>query len=349
MTNATILIIEDNEELRENLEETLEIIGYKVITAADGQEGIRKALDFPPDLILCDVMMPKLDGYGVLNILSQKPATSDIPFIFLTAKTERADWRRGMNLGADDYITKPFYKDELLGVISAKLKKSQRLRERFNNPADGWNAFITATAGKDAMLQLTNEQQQKHLKKKEFLFQEGTYPRFLYYVRSGQIKLIKTSDYGKEYIVETCSAGSFIGYTASIGQQPYSFAAVALEPSVVTLIPKDEFLRLLYSDRDVAVQLIRVLSKNVVAKEEQLLQLAYSSVRKRVANALLALNEKQSATSIHILRDDLAGMVGTARETVIRLLSEFKSDGYIEVENGLITIIKADKLAGMPE
>jgi DNA-binding response OmpR family regulator len=106
-----ILVIEDNSEVRENLEEILELSGYEVVVAEDGKVGVDKAISEKPDLILCDVMMPRLDGFGVLNILSKRSQTADIPFIFLTAKTEKSDFRRGMNLGADDYITKPFYKD----------------------------------------------------------------------------------------------------------------------------------------------------------------------------------------------------------------------------------------------
>ncbi len=102
-----ILIIEDNEDIRENLAEILELAGYESFTAENGKIGVEIAEKLMPDLILCDVMMPVLDGFGVLSILNKKPQTADIPFIFLTAKAEKADFRYGMNLGADDYITKP--------------------------------------------------------------------------------------------------------------------------------------------------------------------------------------------------------------------------------------------------
>jgi len=112
-----ILVIEDNLEVRENLAEILELSNYIVDIAVNGKEGVQKALSNPPDLILCDVMMPNLDGYGVVKILDSKPITSDIPFVFLTAKAEKSDMRKGMNLGADDYITKPFDDVELLDAI----------------------------------------------------------------------------------------------------------------------------------------------------------------------------------------------------------------------------------------
>ena len=117
-----ILVIEDNQEVREVLEEVLELSGYDVNTAEDGAVGAKKALENIPDLIICDVMMPKLDGFGVLNILSKKPETADVPFIFLTAKAEKDDFRRGMNLGADDYIQKPFKPNELVSRIKRLIK-----------------------------------------------------------------------------------------------------------------------------------------------------------------------------------------------------------------------------------
>jgi CheY-like chemotaxis protein len=109
-----ILIIEDNTDVRENLAEILTLSGYTVETASNGKIGVEMALLNPPDLILCDIMMPELDGYGVLHIVSRNAKTADVPFVFLTAKAEKEDFRRGMSLGADDYINKPFDDTALL-------------------------------------------------------------------------------------------------------------------------------------------------------------------------------------------------------------------------------------------
>src|SRR3954465_5515474 len=103
-----ILVIEDNEEVRENTSEILELSNYKVFTAENGKQGVEIATREKPDLIVCDIMMPVLDGYGVLHLLSKNQDTSMIPFIFLTAKSEKTDFRKAMELGADDYLTKPF-------------------------------------------------------------------------------------------------------------------------------------------------------------------------------------------------------------------------------------------------
>src|SRR3569623_1713236 len=118
-----ILLVEDNNEIRENTCEILEMANYEVATAANGKEGYEVALRENPDLIICDIMMPVLDGYGLLHLISRNEDLKSIPFIFLTAKTERIDFRKGMEMGADDYITKPFTDIELLNAIESRLQK----------------------------------------------------------------------------------------------------------------------------------------------------------------------------------------------------------------------------------
>ncbi|MEZ4931838.1 MAG: response regulator [Saprospiraceae bacterium] len=204
-----ILIIEDNDEVRENLEEILDLYGYDTTTAENGKVGVEKAITNPPDLILCDIMMPELDGFGTLNILSKKPATADIPFVFLTAKSEKEDFRRGMNLGADDYVTKPFYKDELLQVIETRLKKSERLKKTFDGTPTGLTSFINEARGYEALKKLSDEQTTKSFRKKDQIFAEGDLPRYMYLVNSGKVKLYKTNDYGKEYIIHIAKQGEF--------------------------------------------------------------------------------------------------------------------------------------------
>ncbi|MGL5033940.1 MAG: putative bifunctional diguanylate cyclase/phosphodiesterase [Microcystaceae cyanobacterium] len=122
---ATILVIEDAFSIRELIREFLQLEGFEVEAASNGLEGVAIAQEARPDLIICDVMMPSLDGYGVLKALQQRPETSVIPFIFLTAQGTRQDIRHGMNLGADDYLIKPFSNDELLEAIAIRLKKRE--------------------------------------------------------------------------------------------------------------------------------------------------------------------------------------------------------------------------------
>jgi len=343
-----ILVIEDNAAVRENLEEILELSGYDVLTAQDGTDGVEKAVEARPDLILCDVMMPKLDGFGVLNILSKKSQTADIPFVFLTAKAEKNDIRRGMNLGADDYVTKPFYKDELLVVIETRLRKSEHLRAIFTGTEQSLTAFINEVRGYDELKKLSSEHKIKRFKKREMLFEESDYPRYLYFMVKGKVKVFKTNEDGKEYILDVCKEGDFVGYLDLIRAAEYTESAAALEDSEVALIPREDFITLISANRDVASQLIKMLANNVSEKEEQLLQLAYNSVRKRVASALLLLSEKEGQAQISVLRDDLARIVGTAKESVIRMLAEFRDDNYIDIVEGDILIKAADKLRNMP-
>lgn len=342
-----ILVIEDNLEVRENLEEILELSGYSVDSAEDGKVGVEKVLQQKPDLILCDVMMPKLDGFGVLNILSKRTDTSDIPFIFLTAKAEKSDFRRGMNLGADDYITKPFYKDELLAVIETRLRKSDQLRKKFDKTAQGLSAFINEARGYEELKKLSAERKIKSFKKREIVFEEGDYPRYLYFVQHGKVKLFKTNDDGKEYIINIYKEGEFFGYIDLIKDSEYSESAAALQETELSLIPKDDFIQLMYGNRDVASQLIKMLANNITDQEQQLLNLAYNSVRRRVADAIIFLSEKEEKEDITILRDDLARIVGTAKESVIRMLTEFKMDGYIDIIDGVIHIRDKQKLKNL--
>ena len=127
----SILLIEDNDELRDNTAEILELANYKVTAAANGKLGIQAALQQKPDLIICDVMMPELDGYGVLHLVNKNTELSGVPFIFLTAKSERSDFRKGMEMGADDYITKPFTDIELLNAIESRLKKNDLVKNSY--------------------------------------------------------------------------------------------------------------------------------------------------------------------------------------------------------------------------
>jgi len=344
-----ILIIEDNLEVRENLAEILELSNYDVTTAENGKIGVAKATEVRPDLIICDVMMPELDGFGVLRILGKNPMTMNIPFIFLTAKAEKTDFRKGMNLGADDYITKPFDDAELLEAIEIRLKKGEILQQNFDQNAAGLHDFMAEARAREALTHLAEECEIRKYEKKSSLYQEGQYPKAVYFVNSGKIKGSKSGDYGKSLTTNLYKTGDFIGTTALIKNEPYEETAEILEAAELSIIPKDEFLDLLYTNRDVSHRFIRMLANNLAEKEAQLLHLAYDSVRKRIADALVRLQEKYDNDStenfsISLLRDDLAAIVGTAKETVVRTLREFKTDELIEIKGSTITILDLEGL-----
>lgn len=146
-----ILIIEDNNELRDSVKDFLEAEDYEVVEASDGMEGLHKAKELIPDLIICDIMMPKLDGYKVISSLKQNNSTSLIPFIFLTSKAERTAQREGMELGADDYLTKPFTRDELLRAINTASEKRQKLIEQLSMEVN------KNSSGEFVMLRIANK------------------------------------------------------------------------------------------------------------------------------------------------------------------------------------------------
>lgn len=124
---SRVLMIEDEQSIREEVMEWLEFEGFDVTAASNGREGVAAALAQTPDVIVCDVMMPGMDGYEVLTTLRDNPQTAPTPFIFLTAKADRAYMRHGMEMGADDYLTKPFTRAELLSAIQMRLKRSEHI------------------------------------------------------------------------------------------------------------------------------------------------------------------------------------------------------------------------------
>jgi CRP-like cAMP-binding protein/DNA-binding NarL/FixJ family response regulator len=341
-----ILIIEDNEDIRENLAEILELAGYEAHMAENGKIGVEKAEKVLPDLILCDVMMPVLDGFGTLSILNKKPQTADIPFIFLTAKSEKADFRYGMNLGADDYITKPFESNELLSVVELRLKKSEKIKAALGNGNDIGH-FINEAKGLEALKNLADERETRQFSKKNAIYTEGSVPRYLYYIQKGKVKTYKTNEDGKELIINVLGEKEMFGHIDLLSGGNYTESAAALEDCALTLIPKEDFFTLLFSNKDVSAKFIKMLAGNIANKEEQLLNLAYNSVRKRVADALTILHSRYGTEPISMLREDLAALAGTAKETVIRTLTDFREEKMIDVEDGRISILKPEKLKSL--
>ncbi|AFY70795.1 response regulator receiver modulated diguanylate cyclase/phosphodiesterase [Thalassoporum mexicanum PCC 7367] len=151
-----ILVIEDMEALREEVIDTLSYEGFDVMGAENGLVGVKIAQSFLPDLIVCDVMMPELDGYATLEILRQNPETAAIPFIFLTAKADKGDMRQGMELGADDYLTKPFTVSELIGAVNARLRKYAALRTQYDKKLRQTEAKLEYVANRDELTKLPN-------------------------------------------------------------------------------------------------------------------------------------------------------------------------------------------------
>lgn len=348
----TILLIEDNLEMRENTAEILELDNYKVLAAKNGKEGVDLAQSNKIDLIICDIMMPVLDGYGVLHMLSKNPETASIPFIFLTAKSERMDFRKGMEMGADDYITKPYDDIELINAVESRIRKNELLRTEFSKDLEGLDNFFKDLKNLGDMGKLSNARTNKVFKKKQTIFSEGSYPHGLYFINSGKVKTYKTNADGKEYITGLYKEGDFIGYHALLEEGVYLESATALEDTETSLVSKEDFFTLIYKNSEVSKKFIKMLSDSVVEKEKALLKLAYNSVRKRIAEALVELKSKYQKDgsrpfSMSVLREDIANMAGTSQETTIRMLADFKEEKLIEISGGTITIVNSEKLEKM--
>ncbi|MGZ8524218.1 MAG: response regulator [Chitinophagaceae bacterium] len=343
-----ILLVEDNEDIRNNTAEILELSGYKVIVAENGKRGVELAIEHKPDLIICDIMMPVLDGYGVLHAVHKNDEIKNTPFIFLTARTERSDFRKGMELGADDYITKPFDGTELLNAVDSRLKKIDLLRQELLPGLNGLTDLMRATFGKKAILSLTEDRNINRYKKKQIIYSEGNHPNRLYYVVKGKVKAYKANEDGKQLVTELFCPGDFLGHIALLGDTVYKDTAETLEETELAIIPKEDFDELVNKNAQVTQKFIQLLAKNIAEKEDQLLGLAYNSLRKKVADALLLLQRKYQKKEenffIDISRENLATIAGTATESVIRTLSDFRSEKLIGMKDGNITIINQKKL-----
>lgn len=332
-----VLVIEDQMELRENIAEILELADYEVQTALHGKAGVSAARHWQPDVILCDIMMPELDGYGVLHMLSRDPQTASIPFIFLTAKTERESLRKGMAMGADDYLTKPFEDSELLDAIEARIRRVDHLTSA-SRDADSLSGLLSGSP-EEALRQLRETCRKRTVKKKENLYHQGDDSHFLYFLLSGQIKRVRGDAFGKELVTDVLQAGTFFGHYEILAEVPHQDEAVAMTESEVELIPAADLRELIRNNREVSAHFLKWIAARVNDQEERLLKLAYQPVRERAADALLMLFDQQAGDTIHVSRDDLASMVGTATESLIRVLSTFKSEGFIDASGRAIRLM----------
>lgn len=347
----TILLIEDDPVLRENTAELIELSGYHTITASNGKIGVEQALKTHPDLIVCDIMMPEMDGYTVIETLSKNPSTKGIPFIFLSAKTERQDIRKGMNLGADDYITKPFTEDELLSAIESRLAKMAIISE-------GSSRFISSNGKEESKLRDLNDLknffddngEEFKFKKGDIIFEEGQNSNYIYLIRSGTVKAHSLDEHGKELITSIYREDDLFGYTTFNSNMPYQNFATALDDSELVGITRNELTKILNDNHDVAMDMLDLLSADLSGARAQLLEMAYSSVNKKTAATILKFAEKlnkKTSEAIKISRNDLASVAGIATETLIRTLSGFKKDGIIEIEGRNIKILDLERLQGI--
>lgn len=344
----TILLIEDDKALRENTEELLELSGYSVITAPNGKIGIALAKDNLPDIIVCDIMMPVIDGYGVLENLSADEKTKQIPFIFLSAKTEHKEIRKGMDMGADDYLTKPFEEEDLISAIESRMAKAELMNRMLDKTSSDHGVSRDEMRTLHELKNFFDDNGEVlHYDQGELIYQEGSRSNQIYLILKGLVKCHNMDADGKELITSLFRADDFLGFTSFLNNIPYQESATAMEPVDLAGISKDRLKEILKNNKNISLELMELLTENISVIKAQLLQMAYSSVRKKTARTLLQFAEIMNTNPeepIKISRNDLASVAGIATESLIRTLSGFKREGLIAIEGRNIRIMELKAL-----
>lgn len=338
-----ILVIEDNSEMRENISEILELSNYSVVSAKDGMEGVKSAREHKPDLILCDIMMPNLDGFGVLKIIRQEEALKTIPFIFLTAKAEKEDFRKGMNLGAEDYLIKPFEATDLLDVIAGKLDKFQNLIKFRGGRLLGGMIDFNLLQDQPKVNEILGNHKIKELGKKTKLWTKHERVNSLYFLEKGLVKESLESVGGKELILNFYEGPCFIGIN-HLFQMNYSTAAEIIETSSVKTINKTEIEDIIQKD-NLWASFYHYCHQKFAEQNIRLSINSYGNVREKVAYHLYYLHHLFQNKPIPLSREDLASFCGIAKETLIRSLTEFKEEKILEISQSGIIIKQASILA----
>ncbi len=343
-----ILLIEDDKALRENTEELLELSGYSVMTAPNGKIGIEKAKEVMPDIIICDIMMPEIDGYGVLENLSSEESTKHIPFIFLSAKTEHKEIRKGMDMGADDYLTKPFEEEDLISAVESRLAKAKLLAEILSKTPE------TNKVSEDEMRTLhelknffDDNGEIENFDQGDTVYLEGSRSNKIFLILKGVVKCHNMDEDGKELITSLYRADDFLGFTSFLNNIPYQESATAIEDVELAGISKEDLKAILEKNHNISLELMELLTNDITEIKAQLLQMAYSSVRKKTAQTLIQFAElmnKKTEDTIKISRNDLASVAGIAPESLIRTLSGFKKEGLITIEGRNIRIMELKAL-----
>ncbi len=340
-----ILIIEDNTEMRENICEILELAGHTVFSAPDGLAGIQAARANRPDLILCDIMMPNLDGFGVLKILQQDENMKNIPLIFLTAKAERDDFRKGMNLGAEDYLIKPFEDSDLLEEIEKKLKKYKELSlNRTSKILSGLIQFQEFEK-LNSVQELIQNTSSKELVKKTKIWQQQDNINNLYYLEKGNFKEVLDTVGGKEFIIEFYSSPGFAGMQY-LFQSKYNSYAEVIDTAQVKVIPKKVLEEIILKD-NLLTSFLHYYNSITQDYIQRLSINSFGNVREKVAFHLCHLSNKLNLSTIHLSREDLAGYCGIAKETLIRTLTEFKDEKLIKLNQEGLVILQQQKLMSL--
>lgn len=341
-----VLLIEDDEQLRENIAELLDLYSYEVYTAAEGVSGVELAQKVHPDVIVCDIMMPGMDGYEVLERLSHRPDTSKIPFIYMSAKSERADVRKGMDLGADDYIPKPFEEQELISAIENRIARVAILKKQEEETGSQKDIPVIESL-EDLKSWFAANGEVLEFRSKAFIYKEGHHSNYVFLVKEGVVKTITMDESGHELINKIIREGDFFGYNVLMENTPYQESAIAIQETHLFAVNKELMSNILVKNHHLTLEFIDMLSTDIMSYKDRLLQMAYGSVRKKAASSILQFMQQLQPSpqeGIYISRSDLASVAGIAPESFIRALTEFKNEGLISSRGRNIRVLDAEGL-----
>ena len=344
-----ILLIASDPAIRTMTTEILELAHYQVLLAPDGKNGVELASSEHPDIIITEVVMPGLDGYGVMHLLQSYPWFDNTLFIALCGACDKAELRKAMSMGADDVIIKPFDGTELLSCIEVRCKKRESLIK--SNGHDHVTAAAPAQTEKELMLQLISDRNIDRYSRRQLIYKRGDRPTKLFYLINGKVRSFNTHPDGKDLAIELYGPGDFLGYSAILKNVNYAESVETIDYAELAVIPRGDFEELVYKNSLVAKRFIDLVVSRSALMEERLLWMAYHTLRQKVAAALLHLMSKYGngyadAFEINLNRSVFASIAGTATESSIRTLGEFRSEKLIELEtDGTIRVINQKRLA----
>jgi CRP-like cAMP-binding protein len=237
---------------------------------------------------------------------------------------------------------------ELLQAIQCRLDKNDKQKAYFSKTIQNLEKLtFGAGNGTAELMALIAGRKVRQLKKKQILYYDGDQPVGIYLILEGSLKTVKLADDGRELITGLFKADDYLGINALLLDESFNETAEALEDSAICMLPKEALVTLLNQHPAIGQQFIKILSNNVREKEDQLLELAYHSVRRRLASVLVRLSKQSADNKFKISREELASMAGIATETVSRTLTDFKEEGLIDKQSSQVQILAIEKLIKM--
>lgn len=349
--NKTILLIDDIEQYREATARVLNMAGYKVLLAEDGQQGIDIAETKASDLILCCINKTEFDAYSILYLIGKKNELATIPFIFIDRQGKSLDIRKAFSLGVDDCLQAPFSNIDLLNSIECQLKKRELRKAYFTQSYKNSYSFSYGD-GKHEIKKTIESRKTKRVKAKFPIYSEGDPVSGIYLLVEGRVKSVKLNEDGRELVTAIYGPDEYFAVHDLLMNECYTETVEAIDDSTVCLLPRDTIIDLINRYPDLAKDFMKILSAEIIQKKEQLLQLAYHSVRKRMAETLLSLGRKSKNSNlskmlVDIPREDLAGIAGIAIETACRTITDFQNEGILKKEGLKIHLVNVPKLERM--